>query len=121
MGQKRDGKLLVRDPRGSGFSRVTGPMVADIFEKAPQEQAAGQTTPQVGTDLVRSIISDRSGLEQENADPELRMAADIFDSELAKSLALESSKTKYGPGQISKSPGVGSYLGEASYPAGRTN
>ena len=49
------------------------------------------------------------------------MAADIFDSELAKSLALDSSKTKYGPGQLSKAPGRDSYLGEASYPAGRTS
>tara|TARA_R100000008_G_scaffold1419_2_gene1164 strand:+ start:3445 stop:3810 length:366 start_codon:yes stop_codon:yes gene_type:complete len=121
MGQKRDGKFLVREPQGGGFSATTSPMVADIFEKAPQEQAVGQATPQVGSDLVRSVVSDKSGLQQENADPELRMAADIFDSELAKSLALESSKTKYGPGQISKSPGVGSYLGEASYPAGPTS
>ena len=48
------------------------------------------------------------------------MAADILDTDLIKSLALESTKTKYGPGQISKAPGDGSYLGEASYPAGRT-
>tara|TARA_R100000458_G_scaffold54078_1_gene56834 strand:- start:535 stop:888 length:354 start_codon:yes stop_codon:yes gene_type:complete len=116
MGQKRDRKVSFVDS-GSRFPSATGTLVADIFEKAPQEQAAGQTTPQVGNDLVQSIVSNRSGLEQEDVEPEMRMAADIFDSELAKSLALESSKTKYGPGQLSKSPASRSYLGHASYPA----
>ena len=48
---------------------------------------------------------------------DLRMAGDILDSESLKSMAHESSRTKYGPGQLSKSPGVSSYLGQASYPA----
>ena len=95
-------------------------LTADAYEKAPQEQAAGQTTPQVGEDLALGILRNKEGLQQEDADPEMRMAADILDSDLVKSLALESTKTKYGPGQISKSPSQGSYLGEASYPAGST-
>ena len=120
MGQNRDGAIVIPERQGNRFP-VGSRAVADIYEKAPQEQAAGQATPQVGDDLVKSIITDGSGLEQERADPELRMPADIFDSELAKSLALDSSKTNYGPGQLSKAPGRDSYLGEASYPAGRTS
>ena len=119
MGQNRVNKnqiQVARDPRGGWKA----PLPAAIYEKAPQEQAAGQTTPPVGDDLALRVLSKKGKLEQEEADPEMRMAADIFDEELIKSLALESTKTKYGPGQISKAPGEGSYLGEASYPAGRT-
>ena len=119
MGQSKDGVIIFKDPPKRGLAR-SGDAVA-MYEKAPQEQATGQTTPQVGDDLVKSLISERDALQQEEVDPDMRMAADIFDSELAKSIALESSRTKYGPGQLSKSPGSGSYLGEASYPAGRTS
>ena len=117
MGQNRDGAIVIPERQGNRFP-VGSRAVADIYEKAPQEQAAGQATPQVGDDLVKSIITDGSGLEQERADPELRMAADIFDSELAKSLALDSSKTKYGPGQLSKAPGRAEYLWGGSFAAG---
>lgn len=119
MGQNRANKNRIQiasDPR-SGWSAS---LPASMYEKAPQEQAAGQTTPSVGDDLALRVLSKKGKLEQEEADPELRMAAEILDSDLIKSLALESTKTKYGPGQISKAPGEGSYLGEASYPAGRT-
>ena len=119
MGQNRDGAIVIPERRGNRFPAGSR-TVADIYEKAPQEQAAGQTTPPVGDDLALRVLSKKGKLEQEEADPEMRMAADIFDEELIKSLALESTKTKYGPGQISKAPGDGSYLGEASYPAGRT-
>ncbi len=121
MGQRREGNFAVREPQRGRMPLTASAAMADIFEKAPQEQASGQATPQVGEDLVRNIIADKSALQQDDVEPEMRMAADIFDSELAKSLALESSKTKYGPGQLSKSPGTGSYLGESSYPAGRTS
>ena len=118
MGQSKDGVIIFKEPSRKGFPGAGGSVA--MYEKAPQEQAAGQTTPQVGDDLVKSLISEKDALQQEEVDPDMRMAADIFDSELAKSIALESSRTKYGPGQLSKSPGSGSYLGEASYPAGRT-
>ena len=119
MGQNRNNRnpaQIAGAPQGNW----SAPIPTAIYEKAPQEQAAGQTTPEVGEDIALRVLSKKGKLEQEEADPEMRMAADILDSDLIKSLALESTKTKYGPGQISKAPGEGSYLGEASYPAGRT-
>ena len=119
MGQNRNNRNQVQIA-GAPKGNWSAPIPASVYEKAPQAQAAGQTTPEVGEDIALRVLSNKGKLEQEEADPEMRMAADILDSDLIKSLALESTKTKYGPGQISKAPGEGSYLGEASYPAGRT-
>ena len=68
MGQNRANKnqiQVARDPRGGW----TAPLPAAIYEKAPQEQAAGQTTPPVGDDLALRVLSKKGKLEQEEADP----------------------------------------------------
>ena len=116
MGQSRDKFQLNTGTGGASVLKPTSVTAVDAYDKDPGERAAGQANPRVVDDLVSNLISERQPMEMEGAG-DLRMAGDILDSESLKSMAHESSRTKYGPGQLSKSPGVSSYLGQASYPA----
>ena len=114
MGQSREKLQLSRGTGDASVLRPTSVTAVDIYDKAPGERAAGQANPRVVDDLVSNLVSEQQPMEGAE---EFRMAGDILDSESLKSMAHESSRTKYGPGQLSKSPGVSSYLGQASYPA----
>ena len=115
MGQSPENFKFRESGGGASVLKPTSVASIDPYEKAPGERASGQTSPRVVDDLVSNFIQDKQPME---GGEDFRMAADILDSESLKSLAHESTRTKYGPGQLSKSPGAGSYLGQASYPAG---
>jgi hypothetical protein len=83
----------------------------DVYEKAPARQPVGQTTPEVDDDIVSKLLRNT----KPDIDREVeRMAGEVFDTGLdIPSIAKESTKTKYGAGQLSKTPGS-HYLGSAS-------
>lgn len=89
----------------------TNRSTVDTQEKVPTRQPIGQITPSVGDDFVASLIRQGKSETQKNAE---RMATQIFQPDLdLPSMAKESTKTKYGAGQLTKSPS-GHYLGQAS-------
>jgi len=115
MGQSPENFKFRGSGSGTSVLNPTSKASIDPYEKAPGERAAGQASPRVVDDLVSNFMQEKQPMK---GGEDFRMAADILDSETLKSLAHESTRTKYGPGQLSKSPGSDSYLGQASYPAG---
>ena len=83
----------------------------DTYEKAPARQPVGQATPEVDDDIVSILLRNT----KPDIDREVeRMAGDVFQTGLdVPSIAKESTKTKYGAGQLSKTSGS-HYLGSAS-------
>ena len=115
MGQSRDtNKEFEFINRPSQSSRRVG---IDAAEKAPDQQAAGQSTPPVGDDILKGLLKEQIKVEDKDENPITRFAGDILDPANIESIAFESSKTKYGPGQLSKASAQDTYLGQSSYPA----
>ena len=84
----------------------------DPYEKSPAKQPTGQITPNVGEDIVEKFMRETKPDAQREVE---RLAGNLFQPDLEiPSIAKESTRTKYGPGQLTKTP-ESLYLGKSSF------